>query len=299
MDLTRIGFIGLGKMGAPMARRLLAAGFQVVAYDIRPDAVNAACRDGACPARSPAEVASRADTIITMLPDGRAVETAVYGDGGLATALRGRQYFLEMTSSSPAVTRRIAADLCPRGIDMLDAPVSGGVRGAVDGTLCIMVGGPAGVLRACRPILEHFGRSIVHVGDAVGDGDTAKTINNLLSATTVWSAAEAFVLGAKAGLSAGRLLEAINASTGRSHTTEVKFPRDVLPRRFDSGFSVGQYLKDLAICLDVADGMDVPMVVGAAVRQAWRLAAGAGMADMDHTAVITLMERWAGVEVKS
>jgi 3-hydroxyisobutyrate dehydrogenase-like beta-hydroxyacid dehydrogenase len=296
MTRLTIGFIGLGKMGAPMAGRLLAAGYRVAAHDLRQEAVALACRGGAEACDDPAEVAARADVVITMLPDARAVERVVYGQR-LADALRAGQILVEMTSSAPGVTRRIGNELVSRGVRVLDAPVSGGVRGAVDGTLCIMVGGPKDVLDDCRPILECFGRDIVHVGDAPGDGDAAKTINNLLSATTLWSAAEAVTLGARAGLSPHRLLAAINRSTGRSYTTEVKFPRYILPRTFTAGFTIGQYLKDLDICLDLADDLGVPLLLGSVVRQAWRIATQEGMADFDHTALITLLERWMGAEM--
>jgi len=294
MDRPRIGFVGLGRMGAPMARRLLGAGYQVTACDVRPEAVADAARDGAEPAGAPADAARRSDVVITVLPDGPAVERVVYGDGGLARAMRRGQRLIEMTSSSPRVTRRVAADLDREGVAVLDAPVSGGVRGAVDGTLCIMAGGPTALVDACRPILECFGRQIVHVGDAPGDGDTAKTINNLLSATTVWSAAEAVALGVKAGLAPERLLDAVNHSTGRSYTTEVKFPRYILPRQFTAGFTVAQYLKDLDICLEVADELHAPMLLGSVVRQAWRIAVQEGMGDADHTALVELLERWIG-----
>jgi len=294
MNRPRIGFIGLGKMGAPMTRRLVHAQYRVVAYDVRADAVAAAADTGAEPGASPADVAGRADVVITMLPDGRAVDAVVYGDRGLAAGTRSGQCLIEMTSSSPRMTRRVAADLGRNGVEVLDAPVSGGVRGAVDGTLCVMAGGPAALLDRCRPILECFGRDIVHVGDAAGDGDTAKTINNLLSATTVWSAAEAVALGVKAGLAPDRLVAAVNRSTGRSYTTEVKFPRYILPREFSAGFTVAQYLKDLDICLDLADDLRVPMLLGSLVRQAWRIAVRQGMGEADHTALIELLERWTG-----
>ncbi len=298
MALPRIGFIGLGKMGTPMARRLLAAGYPLTVHDLRAEAAQAAGRDGAAIASGPAAAARQADVVMTMLPDGPAVEQAVYGREGLAEAMRPGQMLIEMTSSHPGVTRRIAADLAARGVQVLDAPVSGGVRGAQDGTLCIMAGGPAEVLDRCRPILAHLGRDIIHVGDAPGDGDVAKTINNLLSATAIWSSIEAVLLGMKAGLEPERLLEAVNASTGRSYTTETKFSRYILPRDFTAGFTVGQYLKDLNICLDVADGLNASLLLGAAVRQAWMMAAHEGMADLDHTALVMLLERWMGLAGK-
>jgi 3-hydroxyisobutyrate dehydrogenase len=295
-DLTRIGMVGVGKMGAPMARRLLDAGYRVLAYDVRPEAVAEVTRHGATSCESLAAVASGANAVITMLPDPPAVEHAVLGEHGLGVAMRTGHVLIEMTSSHPATTRRVAQHCATRGVRVLDAPVSGGVRGAVEGTLCIMVGGPSDLLQVCRPVLSCLGRDIVHVGDAPGDGDTAKTINNLLSATAVWSVAETLALGARAGLSPARLFEAVNRSTGRSYTTETKVDQYMLPRRFAAGFTIGQYLKDLNICLDLAGELRVPMLLGAALRQLWSLAAAQGMADQDHTALVQLTERWARLE---
>ena len=289
----RIGFIGLGRMGQPMVRRLLAAGHRVSAYDLREEAVAAARAGGAAAAAGIADAVDGADVIITMLPDGPAVERAGYAEDGLLAAARPGQTLFEMTSSHPSVTRRLAADLAGRGVGVLDAPVSGGVRGAEQGTLCVMVGGPAALLEAHRALLEVFGR-IVHVGDAPGDGDVAKTVNNLMSATTIWSAVEAVALARRAGLDPARMLEAVNRSTGRSYTTENKVAQYMLARQFTAGFTVGQYLKDLDICLDVAAGLEVPMLLGEVVRQAWRAAAESGLAAEDHTALITLVERWLG-----
>ncbi|HEV2282760.1 MAG TPA: NAD(P)-dependent oxidoreductase [bacterium] len=293
MVTKRVGFIGLGRMGQPMVRRLIAAGYGVAAYDIREEAVAAARASGAAAATSITGAIGGADVIITMLPDGPAVERAAYGQDGLVAAARAEQTLLEMTSSHPSVTRRLAADLAGRGVGVLDAPVSGGVRGAEQGSLCVMVGGPPALLESQRPVLEVFGR-IVHVGDAPGDGDVAKTINNLMSATTIWSAVEAVALARRAGLAPERMLEAVNRSTGRSYTTENKVEQYMLPRRFTAGFTVAQYLKDLDICLDVAAGLDVPMILGEVVRQAWRAASQSGLAAEDHTALITLVERWLG-----
>ena len=291
--LARIGLVGVGKMGAPMARRLLAAGYHLLAYDIRPEAVAEVRRHGAAAAESLAAVASGSDAVITILPDPPAVERVVLGEHGLGGAMRAGQVLIEMTSSHPATTRRVADRLGAGGVRVLDAPVSGGVRGAVEGTLCIMAGGPADLLEVCRPVLSCLSRVIVHVGDSPGDGDTAKTINNLLSATAVWSVVETLALGERAGLSPARLFEAVNHSTGRSYTSETKVDQYMVPRRFTAGFTVGQYLKDLSICLDLARELGVPMPLAAMLRQLWSLAAAQGMADQDHTALVQLTERWA------
>lgn len=285
----QIGFIGLGRMGNPMSRRLTDAGFSVIGYDVSATALEKAShlpRSG-----SLSEAVRNAQQIITILPDGPAVESAVYGKDGLLASARPGSTLIEMTSSHPRVTRRIAADLSARGVQVLDAPVSGGVRGAEQGTLCVMVGGAAALLETQRPLLECFGR-IVHVGDAPGDGDVVKTINNLMSATTVWSAVEAVAVARRAGVAPERMLEAVNLSSGRSNTTENKVAQYMLPRRFTAGFTVAQYLKDLDICLDVAAGLDVPMLLGEALRQVWRAAAQSGLSAEDHTALITLVERW-------
>lgn len=295
-DLARVGIAGVGKMGAPMASRLLAAGYRVLVYDVRPAAVAEVSRHGAISCDSLAALASGADAVITMLPDPPAVEDAVFGGQGLGAAMRTGQVLIEMTSSHPATTRKVAHHCGARGVRVLDAPVSGGVRGAVEGTLCIMVGGPPDLLEVCRPVLSCLGRDIVHVGDAPGDGDIAKTINNLLSATAVWSVAETLALGARAGLSPARLFDAVNRSTGRSYTTETKVEQYMVPRRFTAGFTIGQYLKDLNICLDLAGELRVPMLLAAALRQLWSLAAAQGMADQDHTALVQLTERWARLE---
>lgn len=291
---ARIGLIGVGRMGAPMARRLLAGGYPLTVTDLDTAAVAAIARAGASPAEDPAAVARAADVVITMLPDGPVVERVVYGPRGLAEAMTAGQLLLEMTSSRPAVTRKVAADLGTRGITVVDAPVSGGVRGAEAGTLCIMVGAPESALAACRPILACLGRDIVHVGDNPGDGDAAKTLNNMLSAMTMWSTAEALALGAKAGLAPERLIEAVNHSTGRSNTTEVKAPRYIIPRRFDAGFTVAQYLKDLDICLGLAAETRTPLPLASALHQLWAMAAGAGMAAADHTALVEWVQGWAG-----
>ena len=294
--LSRIGIVGVGKMGAPMARRLLGGGYRVLAYDVRPEAAVEVSRHGAEPCGSLAAVASGSDAVITMLPDPPAVEQAVWGPAGLGASMRAGQVLLEMTSSHPATTRKVAAYLAARGVRVLDAPVSGGVRGAAEGTLCIMAGGPADLLEACRPVLACVGQKIVHVGDAPGDGDTAKTINNLLSATAVWGVAETLALGARAGLSPARLFEAVNQSTGRSYTSQAKVDQFMVPHHFAAGFTIAQYLKDLNICLGLAEELRVPMPLAAMLRQLWTLAAAQGMGDQDHTALVQLTERWAQMD---
>lgn len=287
-----VGFIGLGRMGGPMAGRLLAAGFPLLAYDVNPAALAAAAARGATPAASPAAVAAGAGIIITMLPHAAAVEQAVLGPGGVAAGARPGALLLDMSSSSPALTRRLAAQLADQGVEMLDAPVSGGVRGAEAGTLAIMVGGSAAAFARAQPVLGALGQNIRHVGGP-GAGHALKAINNLLSATHLWSACEALVIGTRAGLDPQVMMEVINASTGRSGSTEVKLPRWVIPRRFEAGFTTELMYKDICTALDLARDVQVPAVLSALVRELWGAAVARGDGARDHTAIIELVEALA------
>lgn len=291
--LETIGFIGLGRMGRPMARRLLAAGYPVLGYDADPSALAAVAADGVTPAPGAAVVAAEAEFIITMLPDSAAVETVVLGSGGICEAARAGQVLIDMSSGSPAVTRRLAAALADRGVYMLDAPVSGGVRGAEAGTLAIMVGGDQAVFERCLPMFRAVGQNIRYVGGS-GAGHALKAINNLLSATHLWSVCEALLIGIRTGLDPHVMVEVINSSTGRSGSTEVKLPRHVLPRRFDSGFPIGLMHKDLTIALDLAREMNISIPLSALVRELWGIAVARGEGARDHTAIIELVEFMAG-----
>src|SRR4051794_31306443 len=217
-----VGFVGCGRMGGPMARRLLAAGAYVRAYDVDERALRALLDAGATAAGSAREAADGAAVVITMLPDPPVVERAARGPEGLLAGLGDGALWLEMSSSRPAATRALAEAAAERGAALLDAPVSGGVAGAEAGTLTIMLGGPAALVERARPLLEELGRSLVHVGDRPGDGDAAKTINNMLSATNLAAAAEALAMGMRAGLDPERLVDCVNGGTGASHAMEEK-----------------------------------------------------------------------------
>jgi 3-hydroxyisobutyrate dehydrogenase-like beta-hydroxyacid dehydrogenase len=201
---------------------------------------------------------------------------------------------VDLSSSRPLVTQQTAAELARMGLAFLDAPVSGGVARAREGDLAIMVGGEPAVVERVRPVLEVIGRHVMHVG-AVGAGHTAKAINNLISAATLAISAEGIILGARAGLDPAVLVGVINKSSGRSNSTELKFPRYVLNRRFDAGFSIGLMFKDLGIGQDLADQLHVPMMASSAVRQLWGYAMAHGGADDDHTAIVRYLEELAGV----
>jgi len=293
-----VAFVGCGRMGAPMARRLLAAGAGVVAYDVDEHALAAVAEAGARAAVSPRDAAGGAAFAVTMLPDPAVVERAARGPDGLLAGLEDGALWLEMSSSSPATTKALAAAAAGRGAALLDAPVSGGVTGADAGTLTIMLGGPVGLVDRARPLLEELGSTLVHVGDAPGDGDAAKTINNMLSATNLAAAAEALAIGIRAGLDPGRLVDCVNGGTGASHAMRNKVGGQVLTGRFGSRFTLGQYLKDLGIARRLADDHGVPAPVNGAAHAVWAEQAARGHADDDHTRLVALLLADAGIELE-
>jgi 3-hydroxyisobutyrate dehydrogenase-like beta-hydroxyacid dehydrogenase len=292
-----IAFIGCGRMGGPMARRLLEAGAAVRAFDLDERALSAVVDAGAEPAGGPEQAARGAAVAVTMLPDPRAVEGAAHGSGGLLGGLDEGALWLEMSSSRPDTTRALARAADERGAALLDAPVSGGVAGAEAGTLTIMLGGPAELVTRARPLLEQLGSSLVHVGDEPGDGDAAKTINNMLSATNLAAAAEALAMGVRAGLDPQRLVDCVNGGTGGSHAMRHKVGEQVLTGRFGSRFTIGQYLKDLGIARGLAQDHGVPAPVNAAAHALWTSHAARGATDLDHTRLVELLLADAGIEL--
>jgi len=291
-----VGFVGCGRMGGPMARRLLAAGAYVRAYDVDERALRAVLDAGATAAGSAREAADGAPVVITMLPDPPVVERAARGPEGLLAGLGDGALWLEMSSSRPATTRALAEAAAERGAALLDAPVSGGVAGAEAGTLTIMLGGPAALVERAGPLLAELGASLVHVGDRPGDGDAAKTINNMLSATNLAAAAEALAMGMRAGLDPTRLVECVNGGTGASNAMEKKVGGQVLTGKFASRFTLGQYLKDLGIAQGLADDHRVPTPVNGAARAVWTAQAARGAAEEDHTRLVALLLGDAGID---
>ena len=289
-----IGFIGVGNMGAPMARRLVEAGYRVTAFDLRAESLEKAAAFGAVRAASVAEAASGADAVITMLPDSPAVEAVVSGDNGLASRLDAKQTFIDMGTSLPGSTRAIARRLAEKGVAMLDAPVSGGRKGADGGTLAVMAGGDAALFKRWRPLFEVLGSNVFHMG-GIGSGHTMKALNNFLSATTMVATSEAVVLAKKAGIAAHTVIDVLNSGSGRSYSSEYKFPSFVLTEAFNSGFSIGQYAKDLDILMQVARDQGTPAFLGSAVQQVFRLATTQGWRDRDHTAMARYLEESSGL----
>lgn len=289
-----IGFIGIGNMGQPMATRLIEAGRKLVVYDVREEAARSLGNKVQL-AASPAEVASEAETVLVSLPRPEIVQSVVFGDQGIVSGTR-RRVFVDLSTTGPKMAKSIAADLAKHGVVAIDAPVSGGVNGAVKGTLAVMLAGPAAECEALKPVLSAIGR-IFYVGAEVGMGQVMKLANNLLSATAIAATSEAVVMGVKAGLDPKIMIDVINAASGRNTASEEKFPMDILPGRFKAGFSLGLMTKDVKLCIETAESMHVPMWIGQAVKQLWLYAEGAGGPDQDFTELIKSIEPWAGVTV--
>jgi len=282
-----VGFVGLGRMGAPMATRLAEAGYQVQGYDVSDQAARIwAERVGASPASSLAAAAAGAAAVILMLPDSAVVRRVL---AGLLPGLDPGAVVVDMSSSEPLVTRELAVEAAERGVALVDAPVSGGVSGAVSGQLTIMAGGAPGDVQRVRPLLDVLGARVVHVGD-IGAGHAVKALNNLLSATHLLATSEAMAAAAEFGLDVPTVLGAINSSSGRSGSTENKWPNFIVPRTFDSGFSLRLMLKDMRIALGLADAAGTPARLSATATALWAEAAEALPSDADHTEIARWLE---------
>lgn len=292
-----IGFIGLGNMGAHMARRLLEAGHKVVVYDTRQEAIGDLAALGAIAARSPAEVADAAETVMASLPTPDVVLNVATGPGGVIEGNRVRR-FVDLSTTGAVMAQRIFDVLRARNIVQIDSPVSGGVRGAEQGTLAVMVSGPRAEIAAVEPVLKVIGKIFV-VGERPGLGQTMKLVNNVLSAAAMAATAEAMVTGVKAGLDPRQMLDVINAGTGRNTATEDKFTKAILPGTFDLGFAAGLMLKDVKLFLAERESLGVPTDVIEAVARLFQATCDECGADADISAVILPVEKRAGVKVRA
>lgn len=294
----RLGFIGIGNMGLPMASRLMDRGYGLTVFDIRGDAVQPLVTGGTRLAKSPAEVASEAETVLVSLPTPEVVREVALGANGIVKGSIVRTY-VDLSTTGPRVAELVEKELREKGIEVLDAPVSGGVSGAEKGTLTVMVSGTLSVFEDVKPLLEIIGRKVIYVGQRPGLAQMMKLVNNFLNATALAASSEAFVLGVKAGLNPEIMLKVFNESTGRNSATEDKFPRSILPRTFDWGFKTDLMYKDVKLCMEEAETLGVPMWVGNAVRQLWAYAVSQGGGPRDFTTIIQYIESWAGVEVRA
>jgi 3-hydroxyisobutyrate dehydrogenase-like beta-hydroxyacid dehydrogenase len=292
-----IGFIGLGNMGAHMARRLLEAGHKVVVYDTRQEAIGNLAALGAIAARSPAEVADAAETVMASLPTPDVVLNVATGPSGVIEGKRVRR-FVDLSTTGAVMAQRIFETLRARNIVQIDSPVSGGVRGAEQGTLAVMVSGPRADIAELEPALKVIGKIFI-LGERPGLGQTMKLVNNVLSAAAMASTAEAMVTGVKAGLDPRQMLEVINAGTGRNTATEDKFTKAILPGTFDLGFAAGLMLKDVKLFLAERASLGVPTDVIESVARLFQATCDECGADADISAVVLPVEKRAGVKVRT
>lgn len=296
--MTRLGFVGIGRMGSRMARRLIDHGYTVTVYDVNPAAVEPFRATAGGVAASLSELGQASDAVLASLPTPASVEEVVLGPGGLAEAMRPGSVFVDLSTTGVETEQRVANALAERGIEALDAPVSGGVKGAEAGTLSVMVAGKREVFEAWLPVLRVIGRNVFYVSDRPGLGQAMKLVNNLLSATALAASAEAVVLATKVGLDPKLVIDVLNVSSGRNRATEEVFPRAILSRKFDWGFALELMVKDLGLAAALARQARYPLFLGRAVEQVWELALYEGLGPEDFTTVVKVFEKMAGVELR-
>lgn len=296
MAKEHLGFIGVGRMGGPMAGRLLDAGHPLMICDQNDKAVAPLLARGAQRAATPAAVASAVETILVSLPTPPVVQTVALGLDGVVAGSKVKT-FIDLSTTGPRTAIAVADGLRARGITAVDAPVSGGIGGAEKGTLAVMVSCPKELATRLRPTVEVLGKYF-YIGEKPGMGQTMKLANNLLSACALAISSEAIVMGVKAGLDPRVMIDVINAGSGRNSATQDKFPKAILPRTFDFGFATGLLYKDVMLCLEQAEALGVPMIVGSAVRQLLGITKATQGFDSDFTTMVKCVEQWAGVEVK-
>lgn len=292
----RLGFIGIGRMGGPMVSRLIDAGYEVAIFDTQKAATDPLVAKGAVLAASPKDVASQAEIVMVSLPTPDIVKAVALGPDGVSSGDKVR-IMIDLSTSGPATATIVAAGLAEKNIVSVDSPVSGGIKGAVNGALAVMVSCPKPTYERIEPILKNFGK-LFFTGEKPGLAQTAKLANNLMAAAALVITSEAMAMGVKAGLDARVLIDIINVSSGRNSASEDKFPRSVLPGTFDFGFATGLSYKDVRLCVDEAEAMGVPMVVGAAVRQMLAVTQAKFGASSDFTCIAKVLEEWAGVEIR-
>jgi len=291
----KIGFIGLGIMGKPMSKNLIKAGHELTVFDIVESAVKELESMGAKSARSSKEVTAKTDLIITMLPDSPDVEKAAFGPDGIFEGIKSGSTLIDMSTISPVTTKKVAEIAKAKGVRVLDAPVSGGEKGAIDATLTIMVGGAKSVFDDCLPIFQLMGKNIVYCGEA-GSGQVVKACNQILVAGVLETASEALVLGAKAGVDPEVVLKVI-AGGYAMRVLDVRGPL-LLKRNFQPGFKTRLHYKDLGIALAAGSEYGVPLPVTSLIHEMMGAMKVLGRGETDHSAIVTLLEDLAKVEVR-
>jgi 3-hydroxyisobutyrate dehydrogenase-like beta-hydroxyacid dehydrogenase len=292
-----VGFIGLGNMGAPMALRLQDKARQFTVFDVRKAAAAPYTARGGVLADSVAALAARCEIVFLSLPTPEIVRDVAIGANGIGRGGKIR-ILVDLSTTGPRTTEHLDAELKERNIQLIDAPVSGGLAGARNGTLAVMASGARESFTQVEPLLADLGR-VFYVGEKPGLGQTMKLCNNLLSAAALAISSEAVVMGVKAGLDPKMMLDVINTGSGRNSATQDKFPKAILPRRFDFGFATSLMYKDVRLCLEEAEHLGVPMWVAPAVRQLWQQACIELGPQSDFTAIVKCIERLAKVQVGS
>mgnify|MGYP001133236605 CR=1 FL=1 len=293
----KIGFIGLGIMGKPMAKNLLKAGYSLIVNDINSEAVAEVVAVGAASASSAKDVAAQSDVIVTMLPNSPHVKQVVLGEGGVAEGAREGSIVVDMSSISPIVSREVSAELAKKGVVMLDAPVSGGEPKAIDGTLAIMVGGPEDAFAKVEPILSVMGGSVTLVGE-IGSGNITKLANQIMVASNIAGMAEALVLATKANVDPEKVFKAIRGGLAGSTVLDAKAPL-VLGGNFKPGFRIDLHIKDLQNALDTAGSVDTPTPISNSVIEMMKALSADGKGSDDHGGLIQWYEKLAKVEVRN
>lgn len=290
-----VGFLGLGRMGAPMAANLLKAGHDLFVHDVSQDAVAALVHQGAEAAGHAATLGRQCEVVFTSLPTPQIVREATLGPDGIFT--RGQpRVFCDLSTSGPQLAKEVSAALTPRGVACFDAPVSGGIKGARDATISIMVGGPeAEYVATLEPLLKAIGKP-THMGEEAGAGQTMKLVNNLLGAVAIGVTAEGMAFGIKQGLDPAKMIEVLNQSTGINSATRDKWPRSVLPRTFDFGFAAALSLKDTRLLLAEAEAAEVPLPLGEIVAGYLERTLEREGPQADFTAIAKVVEEAAGLD---
>ena len=294
--MAQIGFVGLGIMGKPMSKNLLKAGYSLVVFDIAPGPVAELTQAGAAQGATCADTASQADIVIAMLPDGPEVERAILGDGGVLEGARRGSVIVDMSSISPMVSQKVAAACEAKGVDFVDAPVSGGEPKAIDGTLAIMAGGKPEIFERVLPILRKMGGSVTLTG-AVGAGNVTKLANQIMVACNIAAMGEALVLATRAGLDPEVVFNAVKGGLAGSAVLNAKAPM-AIDRNFKPGFRISLHEKDLRNALLAAESMKVSLPFTSLAQQILIALMNDGKGNLDHSAIVTFIERMAGTEIK-
>jgi len=296
-DKKSIGFIGLGTMGKPMAHNLINAGYTLYLYNRSPKNIEILASEGGITCASPREVAIHSDIVILCLPDSRAVESVILGKDGILKGFSSGNILIDMSTSQPNSTIILHELLLKNHIQMLDAPISGGLKGAVEGTLSIMVGGNPSVFEICSPVFDVLGKNIYHVGE-IGAGHTLKAVNNLLYGTLLVASCEAVSMGVKAGIDPKILIEVISNSSGNNLAINTKFKKKILNRDFLPGFTIDLLHKDMSIALELAQKLGVEMNTSSSAFDSISDGKKAGIAKEDNSAIIKLYEKQLNIHIE-